>query len=107
MAKGYKTGGREQGTPNKTTAEVRDRIQMAISFIDGDAEKFKQDIEALTPAERLKFYTSLIEYVQPKLSRVEAQVEQTSNKGMLCIVAPTPEEENIIKRLQSLNDTEA
>jgi len=71
MAKGYKTGGREHGTPNKRTAEVMDSVQRAINLIDGDPDKFQQDIEALTPSERLKFYTNLLEYVRPKLARTD------------------------------------
>ena len=74
MAKGYKTGGREQGTPNKRTAEVMDSVQRAINLIDGDPVKFQQDIEALTPSERLKFYTNLLEYVRPKLARTDLSV---------------------------------
>ena len=29
--KGYKTGGRQKGTPNKITSEIRDRISVLVS----------------------------------------------------------------------------
>ncbi len=35
MAKGFKTGGREKGTPNKTTATVKDMLLMAFEDIGG------------------------------------------------------------------------
>ncbi len=71
MAQGYKTGGREAGTPNKATSQMREAITKALTFIDGDPMQFQSDIEALTPSERLKFYISLLEYVQPKLARTD------------------------------------
>jgi hypothetical protein len=71
MAKRQKTGGRGAGTPNKTTEQIRESIQKALNFIDGNETQFKRDINALSPAERLKLYVSLLEYVQPKLARTE------------------------------------
>ena len=71
MANGYKTGGRKVGTPNKATRQMREAITKALTFIDGDPVQFQSDIEALTPSERLRFYVSLLEYVQPKLARTD------------------------------------
>jgi hypothetical protein len=35
MAKGVKTGGRKKGTPNRTTAAVKDAIQIVASNLGG------------------------------------------------------------------------
>ena len=43
MAKGIKTGGREKGTPNKTTKEVRSKFEEIINSFD--AESLIKDIE--------------------------------------------------------------
>ena len=37
MAKGYKTGGRKKGTPNKLTTEVKDAIEAAFERLGGAA----------------------------------------------------------------------
>jgi hypothetical protein len=43
MAKGIKTGGRKKGTPNKTTALLRDAIlQAGTDAGDGDLVKYLQ-----------------------------------------------------------------
>lgn len=38
MAKGKKTGGRSKGTPNKTTAEIRERAQQFLDDAEGWAK---------------------------------------------------------------------
>ncbi len=37
MAKGFKTGGRQAGTPNKTTAALKDAILAALDTVGGEA----------------------------------------------------------------------
>lgn len=100
MAKGFKTGGREVGTPNKVTNQIREAIVKALTFIDGDPVQFQQDIEALTPSERLKFYVALLEYVQPKLARVESQTENIEPVNRVFVTPATPEQMDLIKKLQ-------
>lgn len=103
MAKGYKTGGREQGTPNKRTAEVMDSVQRAINLIDGDPDKFQQDIEALTPSERLKLYANLLEYVRPKLARTEYKTDTVANNRPQIIVQ-TQEQADILREFMERDD---
>lgn len=50
-----KRGGRQAGTPNKVTAEMKDILQNVL------AETLADDIRALTPAERLR----LLKYIIP------------------------------------------
>lgn len=37
MAKGFKTGGRTRGTPNKTTAALKDAILAALAQVGGQS----------------------------------------------------------------------
>lgn len=58
-----KTGGRQRGTPNKVTAEIRSWVEAII--YDG-REQFQKDMQELTPRERVKAVLSLLQYVLPK-----------------------------------------
>lgn len=70
--KGHKKkGGRSKGTPNKTTAEVRDNLQFLIesnlpklqSWIDATAEE--------NPSKAIDIIIKLTDYVLPKLKTIE------------------------------------
>lgn len=65
--------GRPKGAKNATTVEMKTRIQSVLDGIEGDLQA---DIDSLTPAERVKTYLALLEYLTPKLTRshVEAQI---------------------------------
>ncbi|WP_017732534.1 hypothetical protein [Nafulsella turpanensis] len=67
MARGKKTGGRKRGTPNKATAEVKDKI--AAVFSEYGQEQMLADFMDLKPLERLRLFASLAEYLTPKQTR--------------------------------------
>ncbi len=68
-----KQGGRKAGTRNKTTLAVKEKIQQ---FIDGyTIEEMQEDFKKLEPLEKLKLFTAMIEFVQPKLQRTNAIIE--------------------------------
>lgn len=66
---GIKSGGRVKGTPNKKTAEQMDRAEKVLRLIESDY--LDKDIKKLTPGQRILLYSDMLEYVAPKLSRVE------------------------------------
>ena len=66
--KKQKTGGREKGTPNKVTTELRVRI---ADLIDVHFDTLIDDIAQLEPKERIAAMIKLFEYSLPKLQRVE------------------------------------
>lgn len=68
MAKGIKTGGRKEGTPNKTTKEIRNVLK---SVIDNEIVNIETSLEGLTAKERLEFLIKLIPYVLPKVENVQ------------------------------------
>lgn len=61
---GRKFGGREKGTPNKTTEEIRERFQLLIS---DNLEKLNEDLAGLDPEKRLKYIIELSKFVIPTL----------------------------------------
>ncbi len=79
MAKGYKTGGRTAGTPNKATTEFKQTITALLAknapnvdlwlqrVADGDPENGVRP----DPGKALDLLTKLAEYGAPKLSRSE------------------------------------
>lgn len=63
--------GRKKGVPNKLTREVREVLKVAI---EGNAEKAAASLATLLdddPAQGLRCYAMLAEFVIPKLARTE------------------------------------
>lgn len=66
MAKGIKTGGRQAGTPNKTSAVVRGAIaKMLDEYFN--SETFVSDIANLDSKDRVAAMEKFVAYVAPKL----------------------------------------
>ena len=63
MAKGIKTGGRQKGTPNRTTKETREALKQ---IIDSELDNLPKLMEAMKPYQRADVITKLIQYVLPK-----------------------------------------
>ncbi|MDY0026907.1 MAG: hypothetical protein RBS33_13045 [Lentimicrobium sp.] len=57
-----KTGGRKQGTANRSTDELRNLLQ---SFIDTNMKTLQADYNKLEPKDRLNFINSLLRHVLP------------------------------------------
>jgi hypothetical protein len=66
MQKRVKMGGRQKGTPNKSTQQMKDVIKTLIN--EDLLPCLKQDIQELTAYERTKLLTSLLRYYMPTMS---------------------------------------
>lgn len=64
-------GGRAKGTPNKTTATVKDWL---ASLIDKNREQVEADLQALDPKDRLQMLERLMQYVVPKQQATQTDV---------------------------------
>ena len=62
-AQGQKTGGRQKGTPNKITAEIREFL--ASLFFD-NMDLIRQDVKDMTPEQRAVFLPKILPYIVPK-----------------------------------------
>ena len=63
MARGYKTGGRQKGTSNKVTQDVRALLKEVVSKELSEVDKLLKDVE---PRDRLEFIIRLLPYTLPK-----------------------------------------
>jgi hypothetical protein len=70
MANGFKTGGREIGTPNKTTSELRIALK---HIVDDELQILQDNINELQPKERIDLLIKLLPYVMPKVQTVSAR----------------------------------
>ena len=65
--KGHKKAtGRPKGTPNKATAEIRAKLQEAISGEMKDIKKTLADIKKENPAQYLTLLEKFMGYIVPK-----------------------------------------
>jgi hypothetical protein len=59
-----KTGGREKGTPNRTTRETKELLK---SILQNQLDILDEKEEELTHGERIQLAKSILPYVLPKL----------------------------------------
>ena len=71
MAKGQKTGGRKAGTPNKLTAEVKEKIK---HLLDGAIDSI--DLSECTIAERIRLIEIGLRHTLPTMKQIENQPER-------------------------------
>ena len=67
MAKGMKTGGRQQGTPNIVTREIRSVLKQIVA---NELQQLQTTIQDMEPEKRLELVIKLIPYVLPKVEPV-------------------------------------
>lgn len=72
MAKGFKTGGRKVGVPNKVTSEVKNKLQLLIDNTIEDLSSTN-----LTVANKIKLLEIALNYCIPKLSH---SYKETNNE---------------------------
>ncbi|SAK19213.1 hypothetical protein UA17_01762 [Burkholderia multivorans] len=85
MAKGVKTGGRQKGTPNKTTANVKEAIEKVAAGLGG-AEGMLAWAQSDPVNERI-FWSQIYPKVLPKEIKAEHEVA-----GVVQVVATSLDE---------------
>ena len=80
--KGKKTGGRQKGTPNKTTSTLRSAISKIVNDYY-NSETLLEDIYRLKPKERVDIMEKLAAYVVPKLQSVDVNAEVKSRTNIV------------------------
>ena len=87
MNKRIKTGGRQKGSLNKTTIEVKQKLEDIWNSFD--LEDLLSDIEKLEPKERLNVLLTISEYLAPKLQRQTIEIEaEIYNVPTINIIQP-------------------
>jgi hypothetical protein len=64
---GNKYGGRQKGTPNKLTKELRSVLK---DILYQELEQIKERLDALKPKERIELLIKLMPYVLPKVTSI-------------------------------------
>ncbi len=83
--KGIKTGGRQKGTPNVVTQQLRNRMSVLLENVERNIID-NNDIEALEPRERLDVYLKLMSYLCPKPVEKQDNDENTDIRTAMAIV---------------------
>ncbi len=73
MAKGKKTGGRQKGTPNKSTSPMREILSEHWRRYE-ESGQFEEDLKALDPATRATIMERYAQYIVPKMKSVDMDV---------------------------------
>ncbi len=68
-----KTGGRQKGTPNKITAEVREFL---ASLVSDNADLIQQDFRNMTTEQRMNFLPKILPYIVPKVKPISDEEER-------------------------------
>ena len=108
MAKGYKTGGRSKGTPNRLTSDLRSKIG---DIIDVTMESL--DIDTLSKLEKIKLLQVCLQYAIPKLQSqvIDLNTEERPQQVEITILDnkgnDVTEREKVMKEtLESLDNTD-
>jgi hypothetical protein len=72
MTQRQKTGGRTKGTPNKATAELRERF---TSLLESNFDTIQSDLNNLEPKDRIKTILEISKFVIPTLKSVENTID--------------------------------
>jgi hypothetical protein len=94
-----KTGGRQPGTGNKITTELRQWLQ---TLLQDNRGQFEEDLATVEPEKRLAILEKLLSYVLPKPQDIALQLEY---KHLERLLQETPEQyiEQISQKLIELN----
>lgn len=74
-----KVGGRKAGTPNAVTANVQNGI---AEIVNGNIDKLREDLKAMTPKERVDAIAKLLPYVVPRKVETDSRVEVQDAKEL-------------------------
>ena len=76
---GKKHGGREKGTPNKLTKELRSVLKEVIY---NELENIEERLDELEPKQRLELVVKLMPYVFPKMESASHTINEPLDWGV-------------------------
>lgn len=98
--------GRPKGTPNKVTTDLRAWVNDILS---NGKERFNEYLEQLEPDEYIRTFTTLLNYVLPKMASTTPDDVLRKEKEMLQeLILSLPEEmvDRVTKRLYDIQKRE-
>lgn len=69
-------GGRQKGTPNKTTKSIKETIAKAWQTYH-ESGQFEADLECLEPQARIVVMERYAQYIAPKMKSVDVDMNQS------------------------------
>jgi hypothetical protein len=75
---GNKYGGRQKGTPNRMTKELRSVLK---DILYRELEQIQEQLDALNPKERIELLIKLMPYVLPKVTSVSHTTNEPLDWG--------------------------
>ena len=89
MAKGFKTGGRAKGTPNRDKQVLRERLSSSYPEYDPILAMVEMaNDESLEPSMRLDCHKTVANYIHPKMRSIEVLQSQEPQPITIEIVQP-------------------
>lgn len=82
--------GRPKGSPNRTTAEIREHIQKVI---DGQYERLQADLDSMSPFQRTMMVEKLTKFFLPQLAKNEDTVEHSGDINITVSYLDNPDTE--------------
>lgn len=74
--KGKKTGGRQKGSLNRSTLQVRNYF---LELINSNLETIQDDLNTLEPLQRIKIIIELSKFVLPTLKATDLTINDESS----------------------------
>ena len=94
MAKGNKTGGRNKGTPNQITKELRTLLK---DVIFNEIETLPEQLNKLDTKDRLEIITRLLPFILPKCLAIDAEIRTETT---------SPELTQLLEKYIQINEKE-
>jgi hypothetical protein len=74
-----KTGGRRKGTPNKTTADLKNWV---FEFVSNNLEEFKSKFKDLEKEQQITIVMKLLPYILPKQTENKISIDDELSKSI-------------------------
>ena len=79
---GKKYGGREKGTPNRLTKELRTILK---DVLYNELEKIEELLDSLEPKERLELVIKILPFILPKVEKIGHTYNESFDAGFFLI----------------------
>ncbi len=101
--KGTKTGGRMQGTPNKVTLEMRERI---TEILQSELIHYPKLLKLVEPIERLQIGARLLSFILPRMQEIaKPDNEEEVSRAFIDYTALPPEILKLILNATTIDET--
>ena len=95
-------GGRAKGTPNKTTSTVKEWL---TELVDKNRKQIEKDLKGMDPAERVKVFAQLLNFIVPKQQAVSVEATmQAEYQEMEKLLQNAPDAviDKIVERIKEI-----